>query len=304
MNDSKIPLSLVLGSGGARGLAHIGVIRAIHESSRYEICAVSGSSIGALIGGLYAAGTLDKYEEWVKQLSAADVWKLLDFSFTNTGLFKGDRLMDKLSELVGEQNIEDLDIAFTAVASDIGHRREVWLDSGPLFDAIRASIAIPGFFTPVQHEGCTLVDGGLMSPLPVAPVKRIGASQIMVVSLNGNGAQQSQNDRVPSAQIADSGDGLHGWLNGFRKRLGLDSRNEDSDSAIDILSKSLEAMQDRIARYQMAAYYPDVLIEIPVTACDVLDFHRAGEMIELGYERAAAVLARFAEPQQENDDEN
>lgn len=304
MNDSKIPLSLVLGSGGARGLAHIGVIRAIHESSRYEICAVSGSSIGALIGGLYAAGTLDKYEEWVKQLSAADVWKLLDFSFTNTGLFKGDRLMDKLSELVGEQNIEDLDIAFTAVASDIGHRREVWLDSGPLFDAIRASIAIPGFFTPVQHEGCTLVDGGLMSPLPVAPVKRIGASQIMVVSLNGNGAQQSQNDRVPSAQIADSGGGLHGWLNGFRKRLGLDSRNEDSDSAIDILSKSLEAMQDRIARYQMAAYYPDVLIEIPVTACDVLDFHRAGEMIELGYERAAAVLARFAEPQQENDDEN
>ena len=303
MKDKKIPLSLVLGSGGARGLAHIGVIRAIHESSRYEICAVSGSSIGALIGGLYAAGNLDQYEQWVKELSAADVWKLLDFSFTNTGLFKGDRLMDKLNELVGDKDIADLNIAFTAVASDIGHRREVWLDSGPLFDAIRASIAIPGFFTPVQHEGCTLVDGGLMSPLPVAPVKRIGASQIMVVSLNGNSSPQDSAERSPSRHIAAPESGLGGGLHGFRQRLGWDSRDEDSDSAIDILSKSLEAMQDRIARYQMAAYYPDVLIEIPVTACDVLDFHRAEEMITLGYEKAREVLSTFDDEQQEADDE-
>ncbi|ALO46853.1 patatin-like phospholipase family protein [Pseudohongiella spirulinae] len=307
MSETKIPVSLVLGSGGARGLAHIGVIRAIHESSRYEICAVSGSSIGALIGGLYAAGKLDKYEQWVKELSATDVWKLLDFSFTNTGLFKGDRLMDKLSELVGDKDIADLNIAFTAVASDIGHRREVWLDSGPLFDAIRASIAIPGFFTPVQHEGCTLVDGGLMSPLPVAPVKRIGASKIMVVSLNGNSSPPEHAERSPSKHISASVSGpeggLRGLLNGFRQRLGWESQGEDSDSAIDILSKSLEAMQDRIARYQMAAYYPDILIEIPVTACDVLDFHRADEMIEFGYESARDVLSRNDDQQQEADHE-
>tara|TARA_R110002072_G_scaffold136124_2_gene278099 strand:+ start:55121 stop:55987 length:867 start_codon:yes stop_codon:yes gene_type:complete len=288
MSNKKIPVSLVLGSGGARGLAHIGVIRALHDSGRYEIRAVSGSSIGALIGGLYAAGKLDIYEQWVRDLRATDVLGLLDFSFTNTGLFKGDRLMDKLGELVGEQDIEQLDIAFTAIASDIEHRREIWLDTGSLFDAIRASIAIPGFFTPVMRDGCTLVDGGLLSPLPIAPVKRIGASHMVVVSLNGGETRETgssdENPRKDASQAEQS------WLQGFKKRIGLASTGEDSDSAIDIMSKSLEAMQDRIGRYQMAAYRPDTLIEIPVSACDVLDFHRAEEMIDLGYKLASEAI--------------
>lgn len=296
MSDNKIPVSLVLGSGGARGLAHIGVIKALQDSGRYDIRAVSGSSIGALIGGLYAAGKLDIYEQWVKDLSATDVLGLLDFSFTNTGLFKGDRLMDKLGELVGEQDIEQLDIAFTAIASDIEHRREIWLDTGSLFDAIRASIAIPGFFTPVLRDGCTLVDGGLLSPLPIAPIKRIGASHMIVVSLNGGETKEassspgSKKDPSDDNHRADSTQGEQSWLQGFKKRIGLASADEDSDSAMDIMSKSLEAMQDRIGRYQMAAYRPDTLIEIPVSACEVLDFHRAEEMINLGYKLASETI--------------
>lgn len=281
MSNGKIDVSLILGSGGARGLAHIGVIKALHDSGRFEIKAVSGSSIGALIGGLYAAGKLDVYEQWVKELNASDVWALLDFSFTNTGLFKGDRLMEKLEELVGTQDIEHLDIAFSAVASDIRHRREVWLDTGSLFDAIRASIAIPGFFTPVSRDGHTLVDGGLLSPLPVAPIKGIAASRMIVVSLNGGESHES--DRSEKKRKSERTRDSDNWLQGFKNRLGLASSVDDSDSAVDILSKSLEAMQDRIARYQMAAYRPDTLIEIPVRACDVLDFHRAEEMINLGY---------------------
>ncbi|TCO78525.1 patatin-like phospholipase family protein [Chromatocurvus halotolerans] len=288
MTDRKTPVSLVLGSGGARGLAHIGVIRALNDSGKYTIQAVSGSSIGALIGGLYAAGKLDIYEAWVAELSATNVWSLLDFSFTSTGLFQGDRLIDKLGDLVGNQRIEDLDIAFTAIASDIEHRREIWLDNGPLFEAIRASIAIPGFFTPVLRDGCTLVDGGLLSPLPIAPIKSIGASHLVVVSLNG--AEKEPPRAADAAHDEDTEEGAPGWLQNVKERIGLASSAEDSDSAIEIISKSLEAMQDRIARYQMAAYWPDTLIEIPVNACDVLDFHRANEMIELGYQLGKQVI--------------
>ncbi|HDZ08524.1 patatin-like phospholipase family protein [Pseudohongiella sp.] len=281
MSDKKIPVALVLGSGGARGLAHIGVIRALHDSGRYDIKAVSGCSIGALIGGLYAAGKLDVYEKWATGLSATDVWGLLDFSFTKTGIFKGDRLMEKLGELVGDQDIERLDITFSAVASDIEHRREVWLDTGPLFDAIRASIAIPGFFTPVSRNGCTLVDGGLLSPLPIAPIVRVGSSHLIVVTLNGE--KNNELSLPDGKKTTDREQGSQSWLQGFKERFGLESRTEDSDSGIDILSNSLEAMQDRIARYQMAAYRPDKLIEIPVNACEALEFHRAEEMIKLGY---------------------
>ena len=289
MSNKKIPVSLVLGSGGARGLAHIGVIRALHDSGRYEIRAVSGSSIGALIGGLYAAGKLDIYEQWVRDLRATDVLGLLDFSFTNTGLFKGDRLMDKLGELVGEQDIEQLDIAFTAIASDIEHRREIWLDTGSLFDAIRASIAIPGFFTPVMRDGCTLVDGGFAESATHRARQENWRLTYggCIAEWRRKPERQDRPTKTPErTPLRPNKAGCRVSKNA----IGLASTGEDSDSAIDIMSKSLEAMQDRIGRYQMAAYRPDTLIEIPVSACDVLDFHRAEEMIDLGYKLASEAI--------------
>ena len=178
MAKSVIPVSLVLGSGGARGLAHIGVIRALEEAGVFEVRSVSGSSVGALIGAMYAAGKLNEYEEWVRTLTTRDIWGLLDFSFTWSGLFKGDKLMSKMQEMLGDVLIEDLPVAFTAVATDVDRRREVWLDRGSLYEAVRASIAIPGFFTPVVRDNCVLVDGGLLSPLPIAPVQRLSLIHI------------------------------------------------------------------------------------------------------------------------------
>jgi len=145
-------ISLVLGSGGARGLAHIGVIKWLEEHN-YKIVSVSGSSIGALIGGVYALGKLDEYEHWVRAISATDIVKLLDFSFSRDGFVRGERIIATLKDLIGDSLIEDLPIPFTAVASDVVREREVWLKSGSLFDAIRASISLPLFFEPALING-------------------------------------------------------------------------------------------------------------------------------------------------------
>ncbi|MDZ7750347.1 MAG: patatin-like phospholipase family protein [Gammaproteobacteria bacterium] len=295
MNQTPIRTSLVLGSGGARGLAHIGVIKALEQSDRYGIGSITGSSIGALIGGLHAAGKLEAYTDWVLDLSRADIWQLLDFSFTGLGLFKGDRLMEKLEDLVGDTRIEDLDIPFTAVASDIERREEVWIDEGSLFEAIRASIAIPGFFTPVERDSRLLVDGGLLSPLPIAPVHSHDAQKTIVVSLNG---LDDPSDSTPAGGRKDPVDPepasglnvLRGWYAEAREKLGFSPEDATNETVLEIVTKSLEAMQDRIARYQLAAHAPDLLIEIPVDSCAVLDFHRAREMIDLGHQKTRQAI--------------
>ena len=164
--DSKT-VSLVLGSGGARGHAHIGVIRALHEMG-FEVLNISGCSMGSVIGGIYAADKLDTYTEWAFQLTRGDVVKLLDFSFSLRSIFKGERIFDVLKDLVGDRKIEDLDKRFTAVATSLEDEEEVWLNSGSLFTAMRSSTAVPGVFSPVKLNGTTLVDGGLVNPLPIA----------------------------------------------------------------------------------------------------------------------------------------
>ena len=300
MAPAPIPVSLVLGSGGARGLAHIGVIRAIEADGRHSIHAVTGTSIGALVGGLHAAGSLDAYADWVCGLSRADVLGLLDFSFTGRGLVEGERVMRHLIGMVGDVRIEDLPIPFTAVASDINRRQEVWLTRGSLFEAIRASIAIPGLFTPAEVDGRVLVDGGLLSPLPLAPAQGHSTDRTIAVSLNGAPCGPSL---APAEPTADAGDDdpdapvsfalLERIRAGARRMLGP-SRAASGDGALDTIARSVEAMQDRIARYQVAAYRPDLVIEVPVDACGALDFHRAREMIALGERLAREALARDA----------
>lgn len=303
---SPLPISLVLGSGGARGLAHIGVIRALEEDGRFAIRSVTGASIGAVVGGLYAAGKLAVYTEWVSGLSQTDVWRLLDFSFTRRGLIEGHALMRKLEELVGDVQIEDLPIPFTAVAADIERRREVWLRQGSLFEAMRASMAIPGLFTPALHSGSWLVDGGLLSPLPLAPAKGFRAEQTVAVSLNGVARRvETEVDPgpgpgpAPSSAAAPAPSGILQWLGHLRSRWSTEAGEGSAtasatapDNAFEVMAKSLDAMQDRIARFQVAAYPPDLLVEIPVDACGVLDFHRAREMIALGYDTTRDLIRR------------
>ncbi|MCD6597658.1 MAG: patatin-like phospholipase family protein, partial [Bacteroidales bacterium] len=168
MRLNKITVSLVLGSGGARGLAHIGVIRWLEENN-YEIKSISGCSIGSLIGGVYAAGKLDQLEKWMCSITNKDIITLLDISWDGSGLFKGDKIINTLVNLLGDTRIENLSISFTAVAADVDAEKEVWINSGSLFDAIRASVSLPLFFTPYNYNGIKLIDGGVLNPVPIAP---------------------------------------------------------------------------------------------------------------------------------------
>jgi len=204
-------VSLVLGSGGARGYAHIGVIEEL-VAQGLDIRSVAGSSMGALVGGVYAAGQLDAFRDWVKPLQRFDVLRLLDWTISGGGLIKGDRIIDKLRGLIGEVNIEDLPIAFTAVAVDLMAQREVWFSRGPLFDAIRASIAIPTILRPHYYEGRTLVDGGLLNPVPITPTLRDLTDCTIAVDIN---APAEQFGTTPDSSTTAASDSTFGSVAGI-----------------------------------------------------------------------------------------
>ena len=178
-----LSVSLVLGSGGARGYAHIGAIEEL-EAQGFGIRSISGSSMGALIGGIYAAGKLDAFRDWVRPLQRRNVLRLLDWTLSGGGFIKGDRIIGVLRDMIGDVDIEDLPIPFTAVAVDLDVQREVWFSRGPLFDAIRASIAIPILLRPYRYHGRLLVDGGLLNPLPVSPTLRDLTDATIAVDVN------------------------------------------------------------------------------------------------------------------------
>ncbi len=291
MTDKRKSVSLVLGSGGARGHAHIGVIRALEEMG-YSVHNISGCSMGSVIGGIYAADKLDTYTEWAFQLAKGDVVKLLDFSFSLRSIFKGERIIEVLRELVGDRKIEDLDKRFTAVATSLDEQREVWLNSGSLFTAIKASTAVPGVFSPVELDGRTLVDGGLVNPIPIAPT--LNDSTDLTIAVNLAGLDENY---VPAEEAAKSEDETNSYrekiadfLSGLREKDDSGAVDNDLDAA-DLLVRSIDVMQGAIARLKLAAYAPDKTIEIPRDACSFFEFHRAEEMADLGYEKACEVLA-------------
>jgi NTE family protein len=284
----KRSVSLVLGSGGARGLAHIGIIQWLEENG-FEIKSVSGSSMGALVGGIYAAGKLDAYTEWVKTVSKVDILKLLDLSLRGDGLVKGERIINTLKEFVGEWQIESLPISFTAVATDIAHEKEVWINKGSLFDAIRASMSIPLFFTPYTVGGHTFVDGGILNPVPIAPTFQDRTDLTIAVNLAGE-SDPDLDSKEESAQVEKKESFWYEWVTRF-----LDDIHPVKESMawsyFDIASKSLDAMQGTIARQKLAAYPPDYLVEIPRNACGMLEFDMAEEMIDLGRKKAQEQLS-------------
>lgn len=288
-------VSLVLGSGGARGLAHIGVIQVL-EQQGYQIRSISGSSIGALVGGIYAAGHLSTYTEWVSALDRFDVLKLLDVSFSGTAIFKGERIISTLRELIGDRNIEDLPISYTAVATDLEENKEVWLSSGPLFDAIRASIAFPTIFSAFEYRGRTLVDGGLLNPVPIAPTLRDHSDLTIAVSLSGKAKKISRSPLKEVTKTARGG-GYHQKIIDFVESLQrkVNNNHQHDEGFFDVISKSIDAMQSTIARLKLAAYTPDIVIEIPKDICSIYEFERARELIEIGRGETEAVLRHHAE---------
>jgi NTE family protein len=206
-------VALALGSGGARGYAHIGAIQVLEERG-HEIVGIAGSSMGALIGALQAAGRLDEYCEWVLGLSQFDVIRLLDPSLSAPGAIRGEKVVARMRELLGGARIEDLPIHYTAVATDLAARREVWFQQGRVDVAVRASIAIPGVITPVVLNGRLLADGGLMNPLPIAPTVSVPADAVVAVSLVGE--PRAVDDSGPVRETADARP-VEEWLDRFRR---------------------------------------------------------------------------------------
>lgn len=285
-------VSLVLGSGGARGLAHIGVIDEI-ERRDYRIASIAGCSMGALIGGIYAAGELDKFSDWVRGIDKLGIINLLDVAWQSDGLVKGDKIIDKLVDLVGDQQIEDLPIPFTAVATDIAGGGEVWLSKGRLFDAIRASISLPLFFTPVKRRDTLLIDGGCLNPVPIAPTLADDTDLTIAVNLNGPPGNEQKTE--PTPEQTEPSSTVSRWIRNTIDDLteSISSKVERDWDAYDVANQGFDAMQTTIARLKMAAYPPDVDIEISRDACGTLEFDRADEMIALGKQQAAEALDSY-----------
>lgn len=281
----------MLGSGGARGHAHIGVIRAIEERGA-RIHNIAGTSMGSVVGGIYAAGELDTYAEWAGALTRNDVFKLLDLSFSRKALFKGERIFEVLKDLVGDCKIEELERGFTAVATDIEAQNEVWLNRGSLFTAMKASTAVPGVFDPVEINGRILVDGGLVNPIPIAPTLNDSTDLTIAVNLNSL-SEESKSSREADSERADDGneDGYRQRITDFVAGLiGDDDSDQMSVDAAELLTRSIDVMQGGIARLKLAAYAPDKVVEISRNACSFFEFHRADEMADLGYSKTVEAL--------------
>jgi NTE family protein len=292
-------ISLVLGSGGARGLAHIGVIHALEEYG-WEIGAISGSSMGALIAGFYAAGKLHDYTSWVQELTEFNVLRFLDIAWGGAGMLKGEYLMDTLKTFIGKHRIEDLPIPLTLVATDVLSRKEVWLNRGDLFEAIRASIAVPMVFTPHNINGRPLLDGGILNPVPIAPTLQDPTDAIIAVSLSGVPKKPADRNRLAAARIAHGKTSyrqkIEAFIDDMQERLGLDNNKEKEQPPLsfkDAALLSLDTMQASIARSKLAAYPPDLLIEIPINTCGAHEFYRAKEVIAAGEYWTQQALARF-----------
>ncbi|UTW13285.1 patatin-like phospholipase family protein [Marinobacterium rhizophilum] len=298
MMERKVSVSLALGSGGARGYAHIGVIEELLRRG-YHIKAIAGSSMGALVGGMYAAGALESYRDWVKSLKRIDILRLMDVTFSR-GAIRGDRVFARLRELAGDPDIESLPLSFTAVATDLSHQKEVWFQKGSLMSAIRASAAVPGFFTPVVTESRVLVDGGVLNPLPIIPTVAAHADIIVAVDLNTSRFRLPVVKMPHNAFLERSG-------HGDDQPLDVEAGAQDDAAAtsgsvkerfggrLDILLSSVEAMQSSLSEYKIAGYPPDLSITIPKETCSFYEFHRAAEMIEVGRHIARERLAAMEE---------
>lgn len=289
---SKPKLALALGGGAARGWAHVGVIRAL-EMRGIKPDIVCGTSIGALVGAAYASGELDRFERWLKDLSVMDVVGLMDLSL-NGGLIKGEKLMGFFEKTFVDRPIESLDVPFAAVATDLHTGAEIWLREGSTAKAVRASIAVPGLLTPFQYQGKTLVDGGLVNPVPVSLARAMGADKVIAVDLNADLIGRHLDGGAASDKSEDPSDG---WWPALQRRLPaqwtqLLSRSDSPSvpSLFDVVASSINIMQVRITRSRMAGEPPDVVVAPKLAWLGLMDFHRGGDAMQEGRRAVERVL--------------
>jgi NTE family protein len=287
-------VGLALGSGSARGWAHIGVIRALEQAGiRPDF--VCGTSIGALVGAAYAAGELDHLEQWVLGLGIQDVVGFMDVSLSG-GLFKGERLMGYFRHRVVDRPIEELTMPFAAVATSLHTGAEIWLRRGSTLDAVRASIALLGLFAPVLCEGSILVDGGLVNPVPVSLARAMGADLLIAVDLGSDIlGRHLRDDPSLGAPAGVVGDWIRKLRDSLRVVIPAHSPEElRMPSLLDVLASSINIMQVRIARSRMAGEPPDLIVAPRLAHLRLLDFHRATEAIEEGHRAVERVAHNLA----------
>lgn len=327
LTPRKPVLGLALGSGSARGWAHFGVLRALQEAG-IQPDIVCGSSIGALVGASYAAGEMERFEEWVLSLGVRKVFGFMDFNIAG-GMLKGEKLIAFWRSHFVDSALEDLAIPFAAVATDLHSGAEVWLRKGSIADAVRASIALPGLFTPVYREGRLLVDGGIVNPVPASLARAMGADIVIAVDLNadimrrhmlpldappgaadagrdtGSGDENAGPVEQQELPLDDSNQG-QGWMQrlqssvkgaaawqgvaAWRQGRANEPRPPPVPSLLDVVMTSVNIMQMRITRSRMAGDPPELVIAPRLSHMGLLDFHRAREAIDEGYAAAQAAL--------------
>lgn len=294
-------IGLALGGGSARGWAHIGVINELEQIGVVPdiIC---GTSIGALVGGIYLAGQLDTLRDWLLQLDRKEIIKYLDIRLLRGGGFvEGSRLMEFFHQHIGDINIEDLPKPFTCVSTDLETGQEIWFQEGPLLDAIRASIALPGIFTPVHLKNRWLVDGGLVNPVPVSVCRALGAELVIAINLNQDILNRHTGQLTHTYQyVDDHEDSVENSL--LQKISGELKQRADAllsqfiepkiptPGLFDVLTGSITIMQDRLTRSRMAGDPPDILLNPHVAHIGLLEFDRAAEAIEAGKQSVTSML--------------
>lgn len=289
----KKQVSLVLSGGGARGIAHIGVIEEL-EKRGYEIHAVVGTSMGALVGGVYALGKLNEFKEWLLTLDKLSVFNLVDFTFSKQGLVRGDKVLEAMKVFIPDTNIEDLPIGYGAVAVDIAKGEEKLLDKGSVYEAIRASIAIPTVFTPKKSEFGLLVDGGVLNNIPVNYANRVPGDMLIAVNVNADVPPEipKDQDKVAEANHNKYLENIAQFYEQLKKLVGTREHKEQQPETLgyfDLINKTISLMMTRIADNSLERYQPDMLIKVSGESANTFDFYKAQKLVEEG--RTVAIRA-------------
>jgi NTE family protein len=277
----KQKVSLVLSGGGARGIAHIGVIEEL-EKQGFEISSISGTSMGAVVGGVYALGKMEAYKNWLYSLDKIKIFSLVDFTFSTQGLLKGDKLLNTIKSFISDANIEDLRIPYAAVAADIINKKEVVFTKGSVFDAVRASMSIPTVFTPVKTENGLLIDGGVINNIPIDHVKRIPNDILVAVNVSAN----VPIDKPPITKIETVAEQsiYQKKIKDFYNQLHILNplSSEEKLGYFNVINKTLSLMTYRITQMTLEKYSPDILINVSRDSCGSFDFYKAEELVEIG----------------------
>ena len=284
----KKSIALVLSSGGSKGLAHIGAINEL-EKQGFVISSIAGSSIGSVIGGLYAMGKLPEYTDWIKSLDQKSIWGLMDFTIATNGLIKGEKVFQKMKTFIPDVLIENMSIPFAAVATDILNKKEVVFNSGSFYEVARASVAIPTIITPVKYRDTILVDGGVLNPIPIDHIARSNDDILVVVNLYGE-----NRDPVEILINEDDTNSSPKTLNDFLNSISslINSGDRRSLGYFSLLTATTSAMVDKLAKNAIEKYQPDIIINIPAGSSNTFDFHRAEELIQLGEKEAKLAIAK------------